>query len=217
MARSCSARRSELYKNGNYQAAKQLANEAKAGQFGVESQAGEMIAQIAMAEQGGALSLYEAALSALRTGDNNRARVLLTEVSAAGDSLDASMRAKVETLLQKIDAEKAGKSGTKTATNTAQDADALAAQKLNAEVGTKIAEGRRLHETDPDKAIAIYEKTRQAVQASGLTPDLTRPMMRRLEVATELAKKDKVAFEVKMQDKQLRAEIETEASADSRG
>ena len=46
------------------------------------------------------------------------------------------------------------------------------------------------------------------MQASGLSPDLTRPMVRRLEVAIELAKKDKVAFEVKMQDKQLRAEIE---------
>jgi hypothetical protein len=35
-----------------------------------------------------------------------------------------------------------------------------------------------------------------------------RPMVRRLEVAIELAKKDKVAFEVKMQDKKQRTEIE---------
>ena len=48
----------------------------------------------------------------------------------------------------------------------------------------------------------------QAVQASGLSPDLTRPMVRRLEVALELAKKDKAVFEAKMQDKKLRAEIE---------
>ena len=198
----------ELYKNGNYQAAKQLANEAKAGKFGVEAQADELIAQIALAEQGGALSLYEAALAALRTGDNGRARALLTEVAAAGDSLDDSMRAKVENLLQKLSADEKGKTDGKSGTNAAQDAEALAAQKLNAEVGTKIAEGRRLHETDPDKAIAIYEKTVQAVQASGLSPDLTRPMVRRLEVAIELATKDKVAFEAKMQDKQLRAEIE---------
>ena len=101
-----------------------------------------------------------------------------------------------------------GKPDGKSSTHAAQDAEALAAQKLNAEVGTKIAEGRRLHETDPDKAIAIYEKTVQAVQAAGLSPDLTRPMVRRLEVAIELATKDKVAFEAKMQDKQLRAEIE---------
>ncbi len=33
------------------------------------------------------------------TGDNGRARALLTEVAAAGDSLDESMRAKVENLL----------------------------------------------------------------------------------------------------------------------
>ena len=88
------------------------------------------------------------------------------------------------------------------------DAEALAAQKLNAEVGTKIAEARRLQETDPDKAIAIYEQTMKAVKASGLSPSLMRPMVRRLEVALELAKKDKVAFEVKMQDKAQRAEIE---------
>ena len=88
------------------------------------------------------------------------------------------------------------------------DAEALAAQKLNAEVGTKIAEARRLQETDPEKAIAIYEQTMKAVKASGLSPNLMRPMVRRLEVAIELAKKDKVAFEVKMQDKQQRAEIE---------
>ena len=92
----------ELYKNGNYQAAKKLAVEAKTGKFGVEAQADELIAQIALAEQGGALSLYEAALAALRSGDNGRARALLTEVAAAGDSLDDSMRAKVENLLQKL-------------------------------------------------------------------------------------------------------------------
>ena len=183
-------------------------NEAKAGKFGVEAQADELIAQIALAEQGGALSLYEAALAALRSGDNGRARALLTEVAAAGDSLDDGLRAKVENLLQKLSTDEKAKPDGKSGTNTAQDAEALAAQKLNAEVGTKIAEGRRLHETDPDKAIAIYEKTVQAVQASGLSPDLTRPMVRRLEVAIELAKKDKVAFEAKMQDKQLRAEIE---------
>ena len=65
-----------------------------------------------------------------------------------------------------------------------------------------------MQETDPDKAIAIYEQTMKAVKASGLSPNLMRPMVRRLEVALELAKKDKVAFEVKMQDKKQRAEIE---------
>ena len=186
-----------------------MAVEAKAGKFGVEAQADELIAQIALAEQGGALSLYEAALAALRSGDNGRARALLTEVAAAGESLDDSMRTKVENLLQKLANDDKGQPEGKSSTHTSQDAEALAAQRLNAEVGTKIAEGRRLHETDPDKAIAIYEKTVQAVQAAGLSPELTRPMVRRLEVAIELAKKDKVAFEVKMQDKQLRAEIET--------
>ena len=129
-------------------------------------------------------------------------------MAAAGDSLDEGMRAKVDNLLQKLSTDDKGKGDGKSGTRTAQDAEALAAQKLNAEVGTKIAEGRRLHEIDPDKAIAIYEKTVQAVQAAGLSPDLTRPMIRRLEVAIELATKDKVVFETKMQDKKLRAEIE---------
>ena len=160
----------ELYKNGNYQAAKQLADEAKAGKFGVDAQADELLAQIALAEQGGALSLYEAALAALRTGDNGRARALLTEVAAAGDSLDESLRAKVENLLQKLSADEKGKPDGKSGTNAAQDAEALAAQKLNAEVGTKIAEGRRLHETDPDKAIAIYEQTVRPSRPPGFRP-----------------------------------------------
>ena len=128
----------------------------------------------------------------------------MTEVSAAGESLDESLRAKVENLLAKLQDEKAKPDG-KASTKNVQDAEALAAKKLNAEVGTKIGEGRRLHETDPDKAIAIYEQSIQAVQASGLSPDLTRPMVRRLEVAIEIAKKDKVDFERKMADKQLRA------------
>ena len=198
----------ELYKNANYRASKQIANAAKAGKFGVDAQADELLAQIALAEQAGALSLYEEALAALRGGDNTRARSRLAEVAAAGDSLDEGLRAKVDNLLQKLSADEKAKTAVNSRTNTAQDAEALAAQKLNAEVGTKIAEGRRLHETDPDKAIAIYQKAVQAVQASGLSPDLSRPMIRRLEVAIELATKDKVAFTAKMQDKQLRAEIE---------
>ena len=103
-------------------------------------------------------------------------------------------------------------------TSPIPDAEALAAQKLNAEVGTKIAEARRLQETDPDKAIALYEQTLKAVKAAGLCPRPSRgPMARRLEVAIELAKKDKVAFDAKMQDKKHRAEIEHEAAPHPRG
>ena len=42
----------KLYASGNYQAAKQLANEAKTGKFGVDVQADELLAQIALTEQG---------------------------------------------------------------------------------------------------------------------------------------------------------------------
>ena len=71
-----------LYKGGNYAAAKQLAEQAKAGGFGVEAKAEEMIAQIGLQEQGGALNLYESALDAVRKGDVARARAMLTNVAA---------------------------------------------------------------------------------------------------------------------------------------
>ena len=48
----------------------------------------------------------------------------------------------------------------------------------------------------------------QGVQGSGLPPELTRPMVRRLEVALELARKDKAQYLVKMTDKKQREEIE---------
>ena len=74
----------------------------RAGKFGVEAQSDELLAQIAMTEQGGALSLYESALAAMRSGDNGRAKALLTEVAAAGDSLNEGLRTKVTDLLQKL-------------------------------------------------------------------------------------------------------------------
>src|SRR3954468_3511112 len=152
-------------------------------------------------------------MSAMRDRNYDRARVLLTEVAAAGTGLDESLQAKVQDLLQKLPADhkEAGARGRAVVddrTSPIPDAEALAAQKLNAEVGTKIAEARRLQETDPDKAIAIYDQAMKMVKASGLSPHLSPPMVRRLEVALELAKKDKVAFEVKMQDKKQRTEIE---------
>ena len=202
-----------LYTSGNYPAARQMAEDAEAGQFGVDDQANELLAQIGLAEQGGALGLYESALAAMRSGQNAWARALLTEVAAAGASLDENLLTKVQELLKKLSADdKAGSPKGKAVvdenSSVIPDAEALAAQKLNAEVGTKIAEARRLQETDPDKAIAIYEQTMKAVKSSGLSPNLMRPMLRRLEVALELAKKDKTAFEVKMQNKQERGEIE---------
>jgi type II secretory pathway component GspD/PulD (secretin) len=201
-----------LYTSGNYPAARQMAEEAKASKYGVESKADELLAQIGLAEQGGALSLYESALAAMREGNNAKARALLVEVSAAGTSLDESLQSKVQELLKKLPADEKsapkGKAVVGEKSSVIPDAEALAAQKLNAEVGTKIAEARRLQETDPDKAIAIYEQTMKGVKASGLSPNLMRPMVRRLEVALELAKKDKIAFEAKMQEKGQRAEIE---------
>jgi type II secretory pathway component GspD/PulD (secretin) len=63
-------------------------------------------------------------------------------------------------------------------------------------------------ETDPDKAIELLQKTLEAVKASDINPAAARTMTRRVEVAIELAKKDKLAFDAKMRDKDGRAEIE---------
>ena len=202
-----------LYRNGNYPAAKQLAVEAKAGGFGVEGRADELVAQIGLAAQGGALALYESALAAMRSGDVPRARSLLTDVASAGSALDESLQAKVQELLKNLPSDDlsgdpSGRAIVNDRLQHASDAEALAAQKLNAEVGAKIAEARRLQETDPDKALAIYDQTLKAVKASELSPNLARPMVRRLEVAVELTKKDKLIFEEKMKDKTARAEIE---------
>ena len=94
--------------------------------------------------------------------------------------------------------------------------ETLEAQQLNAEVGTKIAEARRLLETDPDKAIAISRPTLEPVKAAELPETVARTMTRRLEVAIELAKKDKVAFDAKMKDKDARPRSSTSGSGSSR-
>ena len=123
----------------------------------------------------------------MRKGDNARARALLTEVAAAGAALDESLQAKVQDLLAKLPADdKAGAQGPggrrRPDARPIPDAEALAAQKLNAEVGTKIAEARRLQETDPDKAIAIYEQTMKAVKAVG---PLAQPVAGRWSAASK--------------------------------
>ncbi len=198
-----------MYKAGNYPAARQYAAQAKSANTGVDSQADDLLSQIALAEQGGALSMYESALKAVRERKYDQARGLLTEITAVGDGLDDSLRQKAQGLLDKLPADNAaGKASVSDRLAPADDSQTLEAQKLNAEVGTKIAEARRFQDTDPDKAIAMYAATLATVQAAGLPDTLTRTMVRRLEVATELAKKDKVVFDAKMKDKQYRAEIE---------
>ncbi len=197
-----------LYESGNYPAAKQKAEDAKAGKLGVDAQADDLLSQIALAAQGGALSMYESALDAVRKGDVARARSLLTEVAATDDGTNEALRLKVQSLLDKLPKDDAGKATVTDRLAPADDGDTLAAQKMNAEVGTKIAEARRLQETDPDKAITIYAQTLKAVKASGLPDNLSRTMVRRLEVAMELAAKDKVSFDAKMKDKAFKTEIE---------
>ncbi len=201
-----------LYTSGNYAAARQMAMEAKAAQPGADGPVDELLAQVALAEQGGALSLYESAVDAVRKGESGRARALLAEVAASGATLDEGTMQKVQDLLMKLPREMSGRANTIDVpgphTPLETDAEALAAQRLNAEVGTKLAEGRRLQEIDPDKAIGLYEDTLKAIKASDINESVARTMTRRMEVAIELARKDKVLFTAKMQDKNERAEIE---------
>ena len=89
-----------------------------------------------------------------------------------------------------------------------EDKEAVEAQKLNAEVGTKLGEARRLMETDPEKAVALLTATVGQVKAAGCKESVTRVMVNRLNVAIELARKDKVAFDQKMKDKAFKGEIE---------
>src|SRR5262249_18286377 len=161
------------------------------GGFGMEAQADDLLTQVALAEQAGALSLYEAALDSMRKNDLDRARALLNELSAA--ELGGPLRQKVEDLLARLP--KKGEPGKGQVGMPENDAEAVAAQKLNAEVGTRTAEARRLMETDPDRAIELLEKTLVQVKAADLSSPVAKTMTRRLEVAIELAKKDKATFD----------------------
>ncbi len=196
-----------LFSQGKYPIAKKMAEDAKGAHNGSDPQADELLAVIALAEQGGALSVYETALDAIRKNQTERARALLAEVQASGAALDEGMRKKVDDLLDRLPKDSKSK-GKAIAADSLNDAQALEAQRINAEVGAKVAESRRWLETDPEKAIAILNEGLAAVKAKDLPPTVARTMTRRLEVAIELAKKEKLAFDVKIKDKKVKEEIE---------
>lgn len=189
---------------GNMEQARQTAERARQGGYGVEARADETIAQIALSQQGGALKIYEAALDSMRKGDVDRARALLGEV-AVMENQDESLMQKVQDLLARMPGDQPGVA----TLGAVEDVATVNAQKLNVEVGTKVAEARRLLETDPERAIELLESTLKAIDASEVNPTAAKTMTRRVEVAIELAKKDKSAFDEKMKDKAFRAEIET--------
>jgi len=190
--------------SGNFEAAKATAERAKSGGFGVDGQADELIGQIALSAQNGSVAMYEAALDALRKGDSGRAKALLTEISSV-PGMDDNMSQKVQDLLLKLSSDD---KSAKAEANKPTDMKMVAAQKLNAEVGTKVAEARRFLETDPAKSITLLEETLKTVQAADAPEAVKRTMVRRVEVAIELAKKEKATFDVKMADVNARADIE---------
>ncbi len=189
---------------GNFEAARLAAEKAKSGNHGVEAQAEDVLAQIGLAAQNGSIAMYEAALDALRKGDTGRAKALLTEISSV-PGVDDGMSQKVQDLLLRLASD--DKSAKEEASKPT-DMALVAAQKLNAEVGTKVAEARRHLETDPGKSIKLLEETLEVVKKAEAPDAVKRTMVRRVEVAIELAKKEKATFDVKMADADARAEIE---------
>ena len=196
---------------GNFAAAKQAAVQARNGGFGVEAQADEALAQIGLVEQAGSLKFYESALDSMRKGDYDHARDLLTEMQSR--ELDEGTRQKVEDLLARLPQGKAGKA----TVGGQESAETVNAQRVQVEVGTKMAEARRLMEIDPDKAVELLGETLESIRAAGLPESVAKVQVRRVEVAIELAKKDKVSFDAKMKDKEYRAEIERKRLRHPRG
>ena len=91
-----------LFTSGNYPAARQMADQAKAGNFGVEAQAEELLAQVALAEQGGALSLYESALDGLRKGDTPAPAPCSSRSPRLAPRSTRGLMQKVQDLLKKL-------------------------------------------------------------------------------------------------------------------
>lgn len=196
-----------LFETGNFPAARELANRARQGGYGVETQADDLLTQINTKQQAAALALYEEALAAVRNQQFEHAQVLLNEVANCG-ALDDGFQQRVQDLVLKLSASRQQNAGAKAPIDTEADADAVAAQRLNAEVAVKVAEARHQMEIDPDKGIAILQETLTGIKASHVADAAKRTLTRRLEVALELAQKDKAAFELKMQDKTTREAVE---------
>ncbi len=194
-----------LLMSGNFPAARKAAEEAKAQGAGLEADA--VVTQVAQTEQQAAMQMYESVLASLRKGseaDMSHARDMLGELSTL--NLDESTQQKVQDLLARLPRDGAGQAQIGSALD---DKEAVEAQKLNAEVGHQ---GRRGPPPDGDRP---RQGHRAAQGDDGLRSrppvckeTVTRTMTRRLEVAIELAKKDKVAFDQKMKDKAFKAEIE---------
>ncbi|QDV34128.1 type II secretory pathway, component PulD [Tautonia plasticadhaerens] len=191
---------------GNFAAAREAADRAVAAGAGAEAE--DLKAQIDLAEQAASLQLYDAAMAAVREQEFERARALFNEVASMPSALDAEMAQRVQDMLMRLpqgaDAAPAG------GLEAQLDAATIEAQRLNAEVGTKVAESRRLMEVEPDQAITLLEETKASVEAAGLSAPVSRTMLRRLEVAIELAKKDKLSFDAKMADKEASADAKRE-------
>jgi type II secretory pathway component GspD/PulD (secretin)/tetratricopeptide (TPR) repeat protein len=196
-------RANALMAGGNFAAAREAVDQAVAAGAGAEAE--DLRAQIDLAQQAAALQLYDAALAAVRSQEFDRARAMLNEIASMPSALDNSISQRVEDLLMKLPQDGSGRVDN---LDAQMDAETINAQRLNAEVGTKVAESRRLMEVEPDKAIALLEETKASVMAADLSAPVTRTMVRRLEVAIELAKKDKLAFDAKMNDKEAYAEAQ---------
>ena len=206
-----------LLKAGNFAAARAKAKEAMSRPELAEA-AEDLMAQIGLAEQAAALSLYENALAVMRQGDFPRAKAMLEEVLASQAELDPALHDRIRQMLERIvvpdaNGDKNVAEGQTAVTNgskpvSLEDAETIRVQRLNAEVGEAVAKARRMLEVDPDQSIRILEETLTRVQSEPVSPSASRAMVRRVEVALELARRDKAEFDARMKDANERAAIE---------
>ena len=89
-----------------------------------------------LAEQATTVKIYDAALEAMKKTDYARARDLLEEMTHA--DLDEGTRQKVEDLLIRLRKDGAGKA----TLGGAEDAATVNAQRVQAEIGTKMGKAR---------------------------------------------------------------------------
>ncbi len=201
------ARSRNLLASGNYDAARTAADEA--AMAGAQTEASDIQSQINLAEQSAAYQLFNAAAAALREQDIDRARALIDEVSAIDLAFAPSLKARVDDLASKL-TESEAEDLEADVFETELDAMTVEAQRMNTEVSSKVSEARRLMDSKPSEGITILEETKVAVTVAEIPEPVRRTLLQRVEVALELAERDREVFEAKMTDERARADAERE-------
>lgn len=195
---------------GNYAAARERVAQIRQVAPEMASQADALKDQIQRAEQKGAIDFFESAMASFRAGDKDKAQAMLNEVLAS--NADADLRDRAQKMLERISqtpvAAAPGEAKVDSAKVTADDAQAIRIQKLNAEIAEVISASRRSLDVDPAKSIEMVEKELEKVRQQDLPAASGKTMIRRLEVALELAKTEKKDWELRTRDQRDRVATE---------